>query len=98
MKYLFSLLIVLNSSIVFGDTVWVPMQIPSPYQTTIVIPPEPYVPKITIRPEWRLIPVVKLMPVKVQKTGPFGRVIEETVEMQPFTFWEYTTVFIRVLE
>lgn len=86
------------STISYADTVWVPVETPNPYQTTIILPPEPYVPKIRIRTEFRLTPVVKLMPVKVQTTGPFGRVISESVEMQPFTFWEYTTVFIRVLE
>lgn len=89
---------ILFSSICYADTVWVPVQTPNPYQTTIIVPPEPYIPRVVIRPEFRLTPVVKLMPVKVQKTGPFGRVISETVEMQPFTFWEYTTVYLMVLE
>jgi len=75
---------------------WIPAQITTP-PVVVQIQPTP-VYRLVTRVEPRLIPSVVLAPMPVQRVGVFGRVISETVVMQPVTIYQWQHITIQTWE
>ena len=96
MKYiiLWSILALSTATSYAGQ--WVPaIQVP---QTVPVIIVPPQAPQAKIVKRYVLSPVVKMVPIPVQKVGLLGRVISEHLEYQWVTTWEYVAVDVMVIE
>lgn len=93
--FILSFVIAISSSICYGGQ-WVPaIQVP---QTVPVIIVPPQAPQAKIVKRYILSPVVKMVPIPVQKVGLLGRVISEHLEYQWVTTWEYVAVDVMVIE
>jgi hypothetical protein len=97
MKYILSLILMLVSTqTLFASQFVVPPQIPV-YSPVITVVEQPIY-RLVTRIEPQLVPNVVLMPTPVQRVGVFGRVISETVVMQPVTIYQWRNVTVTRLE
>ena len=80
----------------YANSDWVPAQIVTP-PVVVQIQPTPTYRWVT-RVEPRLVPNVVLAPMPVQRVGVFGRVISESVVMQPVTIYQWQHITIQTWE
>jgi hypothetical protein len=97
MKYIFPLILLFSiNQTTFASQFVVPPQIPV-YSPVITVVEQP-VYRLVTRIEQQLVPSVVLIPTPVQRVGVFGRVINETVVMQPVTIYQWQNVTVTRLE
>lgn len=80
----------------YAHSDWIPAQITT-QPLVVQIQPTP-VYRLVTRVETQLVPNVVLTPVQVQRIGVFGRVIGESVIMQPITIYQWQNVTISSWE
>lgn len=76
----------------YANSDWIPAQITTPPLVVQIQPTPVY--RLVTRVETQLVPNVVLVPVQVQRIGVFGRVIGESVIMQPITIYQWQNVTI----
>lgn len=97
MKYILPLILLFSiNQTTFANQFVIPPQI-QVYSPAITVVEQP-VYRLVTRIEPQLVPNVVLMPTPVQRVGVFGRVISETVVMQPVTIYQWRNVTVTRYE